>query len=463
MRNRYRILIFLFTGMGLLSGNAGEARSGFLSGILSDTLTANPQQICQGVPSQLNAQVTGGTPPYSFLWFPGTALSDSLIADPVATPMSSIWYHVRIADNAGDTLVDSILITVNIAPPSPGLIYGPASVCIYSSANYTVNPVPGATSYSWTVPAGAIITEGQNTPSIVVVWDTTGGIMSVIAENACGLSNPCILPVTLFDLPQVPAEIYGPGDLCRNAPGSFSVASIPDVENYFWTVPSGAYITQGQGTPMIDVLWGDNAGDITVVTQNPCGNSSPESKTVNIDSVPGLPLDITGKDTVCSNHAGYVYSIPPLEGALSYKWIVPAGAEITGTADSNLITVDFGAEAASGNITVYGMNNCGSSPGQSKFITVNDCTGLSENKMDSPFFLTNGPGEKWLTLVFTKPATAGIVEILGVNGKQVFYKKMEDQPPGQKVSLDLSSLSTGVYILEFISSEQTYILKFLLP
>jgi hypothetical protein len=46
--------------------------------------------------------------------------------------------------------------------------------------------VAGVTSYTWTVPTGAIITLGQNTSSITVTWGTVAGSVTVKAGNACG-------------------------------------------------------------------------------------------------------------------------------------------------------------------------------------------------------------------------------------------------------------------------------------
>ena len=80
-------------------------------------------------------------------------------------------------------------IVVNGAPSQPGTISGNQSVCNGSVEPYTTTGSTGATSYNWTVPAGAII---LNTPpytgTILVQWGATGGSVTVNAVNDCGNS-----------------------------------------------------------------------------------------------------------------------------------------------------------------------------------------------------------------------------------------------------------------------------------
>jgi WD40 repeat protein len=53
--------------------------------------------------------------------------------------------------------------------------------------------------------------------------------------------------------------------------------------------------------------------------------------------------------------------VDPVADAISYSWTLPAGATFSGPSTGNSITVNFGAGAASGNITVTGVNGCGNS------------------------------------------------------------------------------------------------------
>jgi hypothetical protein len=51
---------------------------------------------------------------------------------------------------------------------------------------YSTPVVAGVTTYTWTVPTGAVITAGASTSSITVTWGTVAGSVTVKAGNACG-------------------------------------------------------------------------------------------------------------------------------------------------------------------------------------------------------------------------------------------------------------------------------------
>lgn len=89
----------------------------------------------------------------------------------------------------------------SVAPLScPASISGSASININTTGNtYSIAPVPGATSYIWTVPAGTTIASGQGTTSITLNAGPTGtaGLVSVTAINGCNPSCTVSLPLTV--------------------------------------------------------------------------------------------------------------------------------------------------------------------------------------------------------------------------------------------------------------------------
>jgi hypothetical protein len=98
-------------------------------------------------------------------------------------------------------------IQVNALPADAGTIVGPVSVCtIETGVIYTVPVIAGASSYSWTVPAGAIITSGGSTNSITVDFMTAAsGNINVFGVNSCG--NGIVSPnlaVTVSPVPGAP-------------------------------------------------------------------------------------------------------------------------------------------------------------------------------------------------------------------------------------------------------------------
>lgn len=78
-------------------------------------------------------------------------------------------------------------------PPQPTTINGNAVVCAGSTVVYSVSPVPGATSYTWTLPGGW--TGISTTNTISVIAGTSSGQIAVAAKNCCGASQPVTLDV----------------------------------------------------------------------------------------------------------------------------------------------------------------------------------------------------------------------------------------------------------------------------
>lgn len=81
------------------------------------------------------------------------------------------------------------------APAQPGNITGLSPVCDSTSQNYFVLPVAGATSYTWTLPAGW--SGSSTTNSIYTTTGATSGVITVTANNGCGSSTVQTFNVTV--------------------------------------------------------------------------------------------------------------------------------------------------------------------------------------------------------------------------------------------------------------------------
>ena len=79
-------------------------------------------------------------------------------------------------------------------PDLPGTPQGPAAISCLSVHFYSVDPVSGADSYNWSVPAGATILSGQGTNTILVKFFNFSGSGEVCVDalNGCGVSICCM-------------------------------------------------------------------------------------------------------------------------------------------------------------------------------------------------------------------------------------------------------------------------------
>lgn len=135
---------------------------------------------------------------------------------------------------------NTITVTVNSIPSTPGTISGNASICAGSVNTYSIAAVAGATTYNWTLPSGW--TGASTTNSISATANATSGNVSVTATNSCGTSPASSLAVTVGTSPVVtlqPANV----SLCPPNTAYFSVAASGSGLTYQWQVNMGSGFT----------------------------------------------------------------------------------------------------------------------------------------------------------------------------------------------------------------------------
>ncbi len=266
-----------------------------------------------------------------------------------------------IAGNGTCTDTAFVTITVNSAPATPGTISGNATVCAGSANTYSVTAVPGAASYTWTLPGGW---SGSSTTNLIATTaGANGGTISVTASNTCGTSSPQSLSVTVESAPATPGTISGNATVCAGSANTYSVTAVPGATSYTWTLPGGW--SGSSTTNSIATTAGASGGTISVTASNTCGTSSPQSLQVTVESAPATPGTISGNATICASSAN-TYSVTAVPGATGYTWTLPSGWSGNSTTNSVATT----AGASGGTISVTASNTCGTSSPQLLQVTV---------------------------------------------------------------------------------------------
>jgi hypothetical protein len=289
------------------------------------------------------------------------------------TGVKAVTVNYSNANNCTAATPTSYAVTVNPLPVPT--ITGTNTICL-GAAPVVYTTQAGMTNYLWTVSAGGTIVAGGTPTSntITINWTTTG--VKAITVNYTN-ANLCtaVIPVSYaVTVNPVPTPTIGSNNVpCVNSTGNMYYTE-SGFSNYVWTVSAGGTITAGQGTFAINVTW-TVAGSkiVTVNYTNPQGCPAPVPTVYNlfVDPLPNAAGAIIGTGTVCAGTNGVAYSTVPVMNATSYTWTLPAGATIASGAGTINITVNFGAAAVSGNITVAGTNNCGNGPASSFPVTVN--------------------------------------------------------------------------------------------
>lgn len=309
----------------------------------------------------------------SYTW--SVSPSASMLSPNGASSMQVNWngnsgtIDVFTSNSCGSSAVTPLNVNVQPVTPAPDSIVGDRRVCQNeSNVVYTIfNPDPAAT-YTWNIPSNITVVS-QSNDTIILNYATTGGTLSVSADNGCGQSSLTNAQVQIHTAPVAPGVISTSNTVCENQSAiPASVATVNDAESYTWTVMADASIVSGQGTNNLTYDAGALSGSITVVAVNECGTSQPSSTSVTVKNVPSETPVIKGPSEVCISSTSEIYNVNAMQNATSYVWTIVGGGTINAGQGTQTVDVNWGGNP--GQIKVQGQNTCGLSPEASMNVTI---------------------------------------------------------------------------------------------
>jgi hypothetical protein len=367
------------------------------------------------------------------------------------------------------------VISIRSIPNTIGTITGQTTNLCTNAVNnpsYSISAVTGASSYTWTAPAGATIISGQGTTSITlnISNNFVSGNLSVIANNTCGSSAARTL--ALSSTITSPGTITGTtNNLCPNGISSptYTIASVSGASSYTWTAPTGATIISGQGTTSITLNFTNSfvSGNLSVVANNACGSSS--ARTLALSSNPLIPGSISGPiNNLCPEGiSSPTYTIAAVTGASSYTWTAPAGTTILSGQGTTSVTLSITSGFNAGALTVAASNQCGTGPTKSITIssiplTPSTITGsttpcgtesysISTVSQATSYTWTVPTGMEIITGQGTNSITVSINES-SITGN-ITVKAANNCKTGNARSLSINSCNIGTRIAETINND----------
>jgi hypothetical protein len=285
---------------------------------------------------------------------------------------------------ATNTGTVTVVATITVTPSANGCAGTPRTFTITVYPQATVNPVSNVaychgattaaipiagpvagTTFAWVNSAPSIGLAASGTGNIPSFTATNPGPSTVIATitvtptaNGCA-GTPLSFTITVNPLP-IPV-ITGQSTICINS-GYYDYVTEPGMSGYTWNISAGGVINFGSGTNQITVSWTSTGAQwvsVTYTNTHGCSAAAPTVLNITVNPLPNAAGTITGPASVCAGANGVAYSVAAIPNAIAYVWTLPPNVVIATGAGTNSITVDFAANATSGNIYVYGNNLCG--------------------------------------------------------------------------------------------------------
>ena len=262
---------------------------------------SGPTTFCTGDSVTLSTSISG-----TYLWSNGATTN-------TITVFTSNTYTLTITETCG-TSSASQLVTVTTGTPVTITASGPTTLCAGDSVTLTAN---GGGPYLWS--------NGATTNSITVF--TTNNYI-VTATNGCGVTNSA-QQVTFTPAPVAVINANGPTTFCI---GDSVKLTAGGGTTFLWS--------NGATTSFINV---NTTNTYTVTVTAVCGSST-ASQAIVVNTIPVTVISANGPTTFCQ---GTTLTLTA-SGASNYLW-------------SNGATTPSITVTQSGNYTVTGTNNCGSS------------------------------------------------------------------------------------------------------
>ena len=222
-----------------------------------------------------------------------------------ANSSAGTGYRIRVISSNPviNGTVNSANLTINPLPAQLGAFtVSTASVCQGQNAVvYTVPPVAGATSYTWTYTTGtgASFSSTTNSVSVNFLVNATSGSLNVVAVNACGQSIAQSLAITVNSSPaQIGAFTASTATVCQGQNAVTYTVPFASTTNFLWSYSgTGASFSGLTNSIIVNFSVSATSGTLSVSANNGnCGNSIARTLAITVDTPPTIPTTTQSGD-----------------------------------------------------------------------------------------------------------------------------------------------------------------------
>jgi PKD repeat protein len=230
-------------------------------------------------------------------------------------------------------------------------IKGQERVCPGATEVYSIEPFGGGTGFTWSLPNGGTIVDGQGTNQVVVEWFTFPNpnnpyTLSVVYDNCyLGCGGQDDIQVRILSA----FALNGPLELCENGSGAFTSRLIfnnnPVLCNWRLIAPDGSIAwtsAAASSNPSVPFLNGPGTYRLLATPNDPNTTCTDEAEwVVAIRALPAEPAAITGETNICPGTT-YAYEATGLPAGANIRWTVKNGAGAAQTMAGNPLNITWG-------------------------------------------------------------------------------------------------------------------------
>lgn len=279
---------------------------------------ASPSKtLCQGANLNLSAGVTSGVP-QGYTW-QGPQNYNSSLQNPVLTSVvqnfSGNYTVTALFFNSAITCTTTSTVSITIIPTSQPLVTATSNTCQGEQISLTAN-APGASTYSWSGPAG-FTSMVQTPPAIQPAQPNNSGTYFVYATFNGGTAVNCVTSksVQVNVVPINSISVVPPAQVCQPN-NAYLQANAIGATSYAWTGPNGyGPIPSANATVYYPTLASSGIYTVTAYFTSgiTCSNVATTSLTIN----PLLNFTLVPRQQTCYNTP---VTINGPAGATSYTW-----------------------------------------------------------------------------------------------------------------------------------------------
>ncbi|MEO5673864.1 MAG: PKD domain-containing protein, partial [Chitinophagales bacterium] len=284
---------FILTGT---AGNCSRKDSVNVTVNLIPVVSAgNDTTVCFGSSVQLHAAGA-----LNYQWQPGISLSDSAIADPVASPLTSVTYTVTGSDSIGCAAADDVTVVVYALPQI--FIFADPSICFGDTIPIYAT---GANTFQWQPVTGLSAPDNNSTLAFPEVT-TTYTAFGTDVHGCTGFADSTIV---VFPLPEI--VVTDDQTVCPGIPVQLSASG----GNIYSWQPSQGLDDDSISNPVATV----NASityTVTVTNENFCTARD----SVVLTLVPSLMATASDDIIICKGTSAQLFA----DGGQTYLWLPSA-------------------------------------------------------------------------------------------------------------------------------------------